>query len=270
MAEATDTFFQSEDAKADFDKILEGSGEENSEDLSPNQDQSGNDPSHQGGNSDDDKNKEYPKGNWQDDPRWQKRERTFERRLQQQREEFEALLNQKLGEFKPSATTDPASTPEWFKEAFGENPELSNKFLQWFSAQTQVIKDQVIREYASKSQAEQEAAAQGVAFIQEQLDAVSDEFGVNLEKKLADGTDNLVLNEFLKFVYEVKPTDDDGNLDLKKGWKVFQQIQSGQKSGPAAARKRIAGGTGTGSGGSGSEANDKPKVWGEDGFSGLQ
>ena len=270
MAEEKDTFFQSEDASANFDKILEVDGEDNSEDLSPNQDQSGTDPSHQGGKTDDGKNNEYPKGNWQDDPRWQKRERTFERRLEQQRTEFETLLNQKLGELRPSATTEPGQTPDWFKEAFGENPELSNKFLQWFSAQTQVIKDQVISEYASKNKGEQDAAAQGVAFIQEQLDAVSDEFGVNLEKKLPDGKDNLVLNEFLNFIYEVKPTDDDGNLDLKKGWKVFQQIQTGQKSGANAARKRIAGGTGSGNGGTGSEATDKPKVWGEDSFSGLQ
>lgn len=271
MAQNNDKFFSEDDeqggrsaAEQIFDKLEEqGDPDDASDSSSGNDSGQGNQPSQQGDNTADDT--KYPEGDWHKDPRWIKRERQHQREIEAVRREQQEKLDQLRSELAPK-DTQTGQTPDWFNEAFGENPELSKKFMGWFEAQTARIQEQVYSQLNQRQQRALDEQKAGEEYVQSQLDELSDEAGVNLEPTLPDGSENLVYNEFLKFMEDNPITTADGkNLDFKRGWKLFNDLKQSKATQRGQVRRRVAAATASGSaGGSDENATDKPLVWGKD------
>lgn len=144
------------------------------------------------------------------------------------REEKEALLAER--EAERSQLTRPqsnqqATKPAWFTRYFGEDEEAWKGFQDMTSAAKEQAKQEALQELASRETTEKEAMRQASEWVDEQVEL------------LAESGEKFDRNSLLKVMDEYRPTDDDGNLDFRKGLELLK-LKTPQKS--MDARKKLA------------------------------
>lgn len=193
-------------------------------------------PAHQG---DEGETKVEPKGTDDDKPipfhkhpRWLAREERLN--------ELEA----KLAQYEAKPQGDAPTPPSEFVELFGNDPQVWAKYNQFSERQKQDWKNELLSELQQQQQQQLTETRKWDLWVDNQLEELRDE-GKAFKK-----------NELLKVIGEYKPTDADGNLDFRKGYELYEKLQSLEKNPEKDnKRKQIAGATASESG---AEA-EKPK-----------
>lgn len=136
---------------------------------------------------------------------------------------------------QPAATPSPQQEqiPDWFKRAYGEDPEVWKLHQQVLSEQKKAIIEDLKREQAEEAKRAEEETKKWQDWVDTSIKSVEETYGVKL------ASNDPKTNEFIKWVIEFKPTDDVGNLDLVKGYKIFSELKR-EPPERVAARKQIA------------------------------
>jgi hypothetical protein len=161
--------------------------------------------------------------------------RVVEERNRLRRELDEARTNTR----QEPAKSEPSKTqaPEWFKKYFGDDKEAWDGFQQMNSTAKGEAKAEALAELKREQESSGKESARWESWVSEQVEALEDE-GEAFEK-----------NALLKVMDEYKPTDEEGNLDFRKGLELLR-LKSGKASNVADKRKAGAlanGGSKTGS-----------------------
>ena len=166
-------------------------------------------------------------------PRWQA-QREENERLKQTVEQLTAAQQQVQQRIEQMAQPQQkVEVPSWF----GGSPEAWEQY-QAYEAQKQQT---VLQQWgAQQQQAAQQQAAETQrwqSWVDAGLETVQEKYSVDF------GKNKPLQNEFLKFVTTYLPTDDQGNVDLDKGWELFSQIKRDANAPKVAAKKALAGKT---------------------------
>lgn len=163
---------------------------------------------------------------WHKDPRFKKRMDRFKSDTKTLQEE-NAKLRSDMDEFRKrfdslSQTQKQEAAiqlPQEFVQLFGENADAWTPFQKLIAQEAQkIVKGELSSmEAARNAQAEQQRAAN--TFIEKQLVELSDEFGIDF----MDNKSN-VRNGVLKIAQEYLPTDENGNVSLKKAYTIWKAM----------------------------------------------
>ena len=217
--------------------------------VSPAEEGDGTDtsPSPDGGSTDGAENP--PADNSQDEsklpfhkhPRW-KAMHDENAALKQSLQEFMQSQRQVLERIAPPQVQAPQQEqiPEWFVKAYGDDPQVWEAHQTFMREQREAIKNDLLREQQEMQMRQTQEAQAQEKWVDDSLAAVEQSYGVKLQP--GEST----TNEFIKFVIDFKPTDNEGNLDLVNGWKLFQEMRKPQeqaKQAASQARKSLASST---------------------------
>lgn len=153
-------------------------------------------------------------------PRWQERERE----LEALRAEIEDLKSAKE-ETPPSDATGP---DEWFREAFGENEMLWQKFNKYTASLKEEIKAEFVRDQEQARQQEQETLQNLTAKFDADIQELKDE-----GKKFDE-------NELRQIAADYFPTDENGIVSMRKAYGIYDAMRSRQSEEKSSARKDLA------------------------------
>lgn len=150
--------------------------------------------------------------------------------LQEKLSDLEAYKQQVEERFTKLSGNQNPSAPEWIQEGFGDNPALQGKFSQYEKDLEDRIVQRVYSEQEkARSQAEK-AQSSAQEFVNRSMQELEDE-GLKFDR-----------NELLKVAVEYRPSDDSGNIDLRKAYRILEATKE-DTSERSKARKEIAAGT---------------------------
>lgn len=170
-------------------------------------------------------------------PRWQ----ATQQELKETRERNE-LLAQELSELREmveskSSDSGTIAVPEPFKRLFGDNPDLYTQFRDLTQAEAESIvaarMDELQNRQTQEEQARNRELEEAKQYIELSLADLAEETGLPL---MQDSTER---NEILQIAEEFAPTDSEGNLDLRKAYKIWGKTK--EASNKQTERKQIAG-----------------------------
>lgn len=145
-------------------------------------------------------------------PRWIERENELKEE-RQAREELEAEIASIKARIDAPATGD-SDIPDWFKELYGENQTAWTKYRQHEEARTLEIEKNIIaRQEAAREQAAKEEK-RWEGWVEEQMDALKEE-GLTFDR-----------NELAKIMLDYSPTDENNNLDFRKGYAIYEALKA--------------------------------------------
>ena len=152
-------------------------------------------------------------------PRWRKlyaENKDMKARL----EELESLKSQ-VEEVKQSIPQR-EDVPEWFREAFGENPDLYRKYSDQRKSEREEMMASVREEMTRQSQEDRKWED----WVKTQL------------KSLEDDGESFDRNELMKFASDYTVVGDDGNIDFKKALDLMNKV-GGRDSDAAKAKRKL-------------------------------
>lgn len=172
------------------------------------------------------------------DPRWNK--------MREERKQLETKLDDALKQLadlqnrvqsSPQQTqVQPVQIPEWFSDLFGTNAELWAKFQKFDDQRQTAFVERYRQQEAERQTAAQKETEKWNKWVSDSLSSIEDTHGVDLSSPQGQA----LKNEFLKFVYEVKPTNENGDIDLVRGWQFFTQYVKKTDDTKAKAKKAMA------------------------------
>lgn len=121
-----------------------------------------------------------------------------------------------------------SSIPEWFKSIYGDNPEayrLHQQHEKDIIQQAKVEALQEIEATKSNAQAEEQAANQ---WLEDSITELQNQ-GLKFER-----------NKLLKIALEYSPTDEQGNLSMKKAYSIYEKLEAAEGNDKSEARKKLA------------------------------
>lgn len=197
-------------------------------------------------------------------PRWKQMFEDNET-LKQQVEELSRFKEEVTPLLEEGQKRKSQEVPDWFTEVFGDNQAAWNKFEQYNKEQQEQIRTQILQEIESERVSQQTESKKWSDWVETSLVNLGEEVGTNLAPGTAEKQNNL-RNELLKVMADYRPSDEQGNLDFKKGYEILQrqkELDSLKSNAPAKSeeRKKIASSTT-----SGSQAEEQPKgfvTWAE-------
>jgi hypothetical protein len=147
-------------------------------------------------------------------------------RLRREREE----LIEKLGSKEPAdrqdiKATSTAQKPAWFAKYFGDDQEAWDGFQQMSRAAKEEAKREALAEFQEQSRSSEEQSKRWQSWVGEQVQTLEEE-GETFDK-----------NALFKVMDEYRPTDDEGNLDFRKGLELLR-LKTPQKD--MGDRKKLA------------------------------
>jgi len=156
-------------------------------------------PSQEGENIPDENNLPFHKH-----PRWKalQEERKTDRQLIES-------LQQKLNEVQPKVQATSA-LPQWFVNMYGEDQALFQQFQQQETERINAIKESVVKEIEAKEKAKVEAQSKWEKWVDDQIGTLVEE-GKKFDK-----------NELFAVLNQYRPTDEQGNLDFRKGYELLE------------------------------------------------
>lgn len=166
-------------------------------------------------------------------PRWRQLQQRSEEReeayqeLQEKQIELERQLKEKQQSQEPM--------PNWFQEQFGDNPQVWQGFRDYNQVQREQLKAEILQEQQAVTQQQVEQAKYWENWVEDSIMTVEQEQGIDLSQ----GQER---NAYLKFMGDYRPTDDQGNLDFKRGWDLYSQTKSQPKQN-VAEKKEVAAAT---------------------------
>ena len=151
--------------------------------------------------------------------------------LRQFRDEVAPLLPliKKLSE--PGVIEDEAEMPDWFKDVVGDNKEVWAKYKRYSADERKNLRSEILNELQQK----QEAIVGETKKQEEWLDGEILKLNEVVEEEKLPKYDR---NELLKVAVEFKPTDDKGNISLRRAYDILQ-MQKGKKELPKSDDKKI-------------------------------
>lgn len=171
------------------------------------------------------------------------RERAEKRELM---ERLDRLEKGNRPEAKPTATTKPA----WFAKYFGDDQEAWDGFQQMTKIDSEAIKAEALAELKREQETSSKESQRWQSWVNEQVETLEDE-GESFEK-----------NALFKVMDEYRPTDDEGNLDFRRGLELLRYKEANKSSDIEAKRK--AGSMATGTKKSGAEPTKRNVVTASD------
>ncbi len=160
-------------------------------------------------------------------PDWIKREKKLEERFQT----LQAQYEEKLKEVESRVTANQPQTvkpiPKWFSDLYGENPDAWREYSNYETDMRKAIKDEALREI----RAEQEQKLKE----QKEINASIDSSIAELREEGKEFDEN----ELMKIAIEYQPSNEKGEIDLHKAFKLMEALKP-QKPSATAAKKEIA------------------------------
>lgn len=154
-------------------------------------------------------------------------EKNAEREARKALAEEMAQLKSELDSWKQTQQSE-SNVPDWFKSIYGDNPEAYKLHQQHERDLVQQAKAEALKEIESSKtrQIEEEQAANkwlddSIAELQNQ--------GLKFER-----------NKLMKIALEYSPTDEQGNLSLKKAYSIYEKLEAAEGGEKQAARKQLA------------------------------
>lgn len=109
--------------------------------------------------------------------------------------------------------------PEFLTDMIGENEEVARKYRDYEQTFKERIKQELIQDQINAERRQQEE--------EDRLNKWRDDNYAQIEKenKVDFSKDESLKNELAKVLIEYSPTDDQGNLDFRKGWKILTDLK---------------------------------------------
>ena len=217
-------------------------GEENSDENEQDGEGEGED---DGEGSDDAEGEEGDdKGkNFADHPRWQKREKDWTKRFNDQEtrhskelQDLAETLRKELGGNKKDDA--PTEIPSWFGgEDQAQRKEDWKNFLAWNEKQNEQRQKEFENKATEKTKAEQDAINKATDFMNSEIADIEADPDLNPEGTKIDK------NKLFKIVYDKKLVDTDGNWNYRAGFELMRAGVKTKKNTKLAAKKKIASAT---------------------------
>jgi len=124
------------------------------------------------------------------------------------------------------------SIPKWFSDVYGADPTLWTQYSTMETQRRTEIKQEIFGEMQAQQQAQQAQAKRWENWVAENVQALKDD-GASFDE-----------NRLMDFVLKYRPIDEQGNIDIKKGYELYSQINQASQANPSmTARKQAAAGT---------------------------
>jgi hypothetical protein len=173
--------------------------------------------------------------------RWQKREEKLKAEFEEKLEVYKKELEQTI---EDKTKQEDSNIPEWFTELYGDNQVAWSKYEQREKAREEEIEKRVLTAYETKQQEQVDQSKKWEKWVDDQVELLENE-GKKFDR-----------NELIKTVLDYRPTDEQGNFDLRKGYDIMEALKGKQdavKTQASLERKKIADTTSKAGGG------DSPK-----------
>ena len=147
-------------------------------------------------------------------------------------------LEEKLSEIeKVWDIKEKVEQPEFLTDMIGENEDVAKKFQNYESGLKEKIKAELIQDQIDAQNKVREDAEKWTNWTNDRLSEVETDFKVNFK------SDPSLKNELSKIMTDYTPTDEQGNLDFKKGMKLLtdlKKVQEAEQSHKVQVKKDIA------------------------------
>lgn len=146
-----------------------------------------------------------------------------------QAEELEQQLNQlkQVEQFQKPAPTQ--AVPSWFSKLYGDDPEVWSAFQEYDVQLRASVKQEAIQELEQRRISEQKEVEQLNQWVDDEIKAL-EESGAKFEK-----------NKLMKIAIDFSPTDENGNISLKKAYEIYKKFEENSSDEKSQARKQIGG-----------------------------
>lgn len=177
-------------------------------------------------------------------PRWIQREKELEEL--KSREHENARVIAELSEFKNKITQDSKSEsiPSWFVELYGENQIAWQKYNEHEQEKEARLEQRFIERQEQEKQKERENTAKWNQWINEEITKLQVDTGIDFTSEndlLPNGEKtNSERNALIKTILDYRPTDEQGNFDFYKGYKIYEALKDKPNTAHSDARKRLA------------------------------
>lgn len=148
-------------------------------------------------------------------PRWQ--------RMNEEKKALEATVNDLLAfkqqvESKSSDSSQQSSVPEWFKNLYGDNPQVWSQYQSYEKDMRQQIKTEALNELKGEQEKQTQEVQKWNKWVDTQFDDLEDT-GKTFDR-----------NEFRKFIldynaeYKSLPLNEKGDIDIPKCYELMTRL----------------------------------------------
>lgn len=113
---------------------------------------------------------------------------------------------------------DSVEKSEFVSSLVGDNQDIEAKWAKEKQSLKEEVKQEMVREQIEAAEKEQQQKEHWAKWTDDRLSEVEKEFNVNFK------TDESKKNELSKVMLEYSPTDEAGNLDYRKGYKILNEL----------------------------------------------
>ena len=121
--------------------------------------------------------------------------------------------------------------PSWFSAQYGDDSKTWNDYKTYELSRENRIKDDILKGQQEVVEKQQQEASKWTGWVDDQVTTLKDE-GKKFDR-----------NELLKLIGDIRPTDEQGNLDFHKGFELLQERESiaeAKKTIKTKAKKEVA------------------------------
>jgi hypothetical protein len=165
--------------------------------------------------------------------RWQERQEKLNREWQAKLDERDRLFEEKFNALKPVDSV--VQVPGWVKKIYGDSQDGVEFFKEFQTEQkkeAEAIRQQIFEEQRQTSLKAQQEQERWTGWVRDQVQELKDE-GLVFDQ-----------NELQKVAVEFMPTDEEGNIDFRKAYRILESQKASQKNPEKSqARKELAAAT---------------------------
>jgi len=147
----------------------------------------------------------------------QKRNSAFEE-MRTAREEAERKATELEERLSALEKEDSLEKSEFVQSLVGENEDVEKVWAKEKQSLKEQLKQELVQEQEQAQEQEQKEKEHWINWTNERLSEVEQEFKVDFSK------DESKKNELSKVMLEYSPTDEQGNLDYRKGYRILQDL----------------------------------------------
>ena len=168
--------------------------------------------------------------------------------LREMVEELSNKVDERFSEIKKESGKS-EEIPAWFSRLYGDDPGVYAEYAKADKERREEIKAEIREEFEEKRKKDEEEIEKNNKWVKESIQSLKDE-GYKFEK-----------NELLKIMVDYQPTDENGNLDFKKGLKLLEKLNEKGIDKKKEEKKKIADNSGSLGSLSGEPNNEGVKTW---------
>lgn len=156
---------------------------------------------------------------------------------EEMRKKNEALETRLKALEKEKEETIEVEKSDFVKSLVGENDDVERKWAEEKITLKEEMKRELVQEQLEAQKKEQEQKEHWTKWTNDRLSEVEKEFKVDFK------ADESTKNELSKIMLDYSPTDEAGNLDYRKGWKILSElnkVKETEKNSVTQVKKNIA------------------------------